>query len=401
MKNALSSFVRLLRAPRQLRAWLFWIAASLFCAGISALLVAVWRDQDGLPVRYYITCASATLLGISFFSVSLYATHTAWVRQHFMPFAEPINRGHVIIGTVIGILITVLSLYLSNHLDFNSLKQNPGGLFTLVTGTVTIIGVYLTLQSVLDIRATITSFPELIERLCDLINRTPDPEGDPARGDYVRFLASTPALGFLARPENEWWKLKEVLRRDPHKVQITCLDQQDLQLWHELFSGRITDRGKLDAELVGKATCESEHLLEDMTGFFEASRKKWDRLPGYYIFANNRRAIIVAPFFVPLPVGTPPHGQLVELPSVQMLGFETTDPSIVRMALRLYQVYRDRVPGEAPFFREGEGDENAVEEQLALIGKEMAGSSLSQQLKADAGLTIRFRVEAFCYRRPN
>jgi hypothetical protein len=176
-------------------------------------------------------------------------------------------------------------------------------------------------------KKTVSRFAELMLWVGDLIEQTP-PE------DTVKFLAYTPALGFLTRPEGEWRRLYRLLINRTN-IQIICLQEQDLKLWHMKFLNKRTARpgGKIDAALIEKANKVSEDIVKEKEGQKDPKmayviQRKWDQMPGYYLFANSKRAIIAAPLFLPSdPRKTGKEteaGYLGETP-VKMLGFESTD----------------------------------------------------------------------------
>ena len=184
-----------------------------------------------------------------------------------------------------------------------------------------------------DLKRTITTFSELIDRLCILIRETPPDQ-------TIRFLAYTPALGYLARPESEWFKLEQLLREKSHKIQFTCLNKDQLEKWHDLFVGRNTRRGEINSNMTQSASTCSEQILAEMVSRCPPKRKRWESLPGYYLFSNEDRAIVVAPLFLPSIVRPLKRfGSTVN--SVEMLGFETADRRVNEMVNIVYDAYYD------------------------------------------------------------
>ncbi len=177
-------------------------------------------------------------------------------------------------------------------------------------------------------KKTISRFADLMRWVTELIEQTPEE-------DTVKFLAYTPALGFLTRPEKDWVRLHKMLvERD--NVQIICLRNEDLKSWHQSFLDKRTARpeGIIKQSLINRSNSISERLLADKKMQYNQNltpvvEKAWDEMPGYYLFANKTRAIIAAPLFLP---GDPkkqgaqedPDSYLRNTP-VKMLGFESTD----------------------------------------------------------------------------
>ncbi|HYX27578.1 MAG TPA: hypothetical protein VE863_03350, partial [Pyrinomonadaceae bacterium] len=177
-------------------------------------------------------------------------------------------------------------------------------------------------------KKTVSRFAELMEWVGDLILDTP-PE------DVVTLLAYTPALGYLTRTEAEWRPLHRLIVERPN-VRLICLKQEELAEWHGRFAGKKTARpeGTISATLIDKANRISADLVADkkrqidprQTFVFE---KGLEELPGYYLFANSKRAIIAVPLFLPsdpkkFAPETDADGYLGNTP-VKMLGFESSD----------------------------------------------------------------------------
>lgn len=161
-----------------------------------------------------------------------------------------------------------------------------------------------------DLRLPITSFNELMKIVSDLIRRT-------GRHDTVRILAYTPALGYLARTQEESNALLEALNLRGGRVKIACLQEQELWTWHTMFKNKRTARGVIDCELIKNANLAAERVLRDLEHAGSADpeqknvfRKSFCELPDYYAFANRDRAVIVVPFSLPqLPMRTQEHLQ--------------------------------------------------------------------------------------------
>lgn len=231
---------------------------------------------------------------------------------------------------------------------FYHLEVNPGGWFAVVTGIATLCGLAFALEQLWEMRRAIRSFAELIDRIEDLAkSATPD--------NPLRIVAYTPAVGYLAQPNEDWLRFKAAVARhagagEPTS-QIVCLKQQDLATWHNRFVGRVTLRGKLTSTDCTSATTAAEGLataLQQNAQYGAAAatnvcRLPSDFLPGYYLFFTKRRALIVVPLFFPLPIPNPPPTGLADfnerLPTVQMIGFETTDRAYIKDFELMFQRY--------------------------------------------------------------
>lgn len=176
----------------------------------------------------------------------------------------------------------------------------------------------------------ISSFSNLIEKLYELLE-------DTNSDDTFRFLAYTPALGYLALPKENWNKLQGLLM-SRNKLNMLCLDEVDLKIWHDRFINRVTKRGVLTKNNTIKASETSERLIEYLKSNKEVEVKRvvFGRLPGYYIFSNGKKAIVAAPLFLPLPAGSQ-QDLMGQVP--QMLGFETDNPLLVMMIDNIFDLY--------------------------------------------------------------
>jgi hypothetical protein len=273
-----------------------------------------------------------------------------------------------IIGfALLSFLIWIASAWVSSETKQHYLNQHdPGGIFAAFMGVVTIVGFAFTLHDLREMRRRITTFPDLIDRLTTMLKR--------AKGDeVVRFLAYTPALGFIALEDNEFNDFYRALlttadSKNRRPVDMICLSQRDLVDWHNLFIGRRTRRkkfadslpgeggapvkpatpGVVDPNLAAAATKMSENIIrlvsdETPTSNDEEPRIKrlpFDFLPGYYFFVTSDRAIVVAPLQLPFPKGAPKAGQQSR-GTVQMLGFETNDRAIIRDLGDLHESFKE------------------------------------------------------------
>jgi hypothetical protein len=271
-----------------------------------------------------------------------------------------------IIGfALLAFLIWIASAWISSDTKQHYLNQHdPGGIFAAFMGIVTIVGFAFTLHDLREMRRRITTFPDLIERLTMMLKR--------AKGEeVVRFLAYTPALGYIALEDNEFNDFYLALQRTADSkgrrpVDMICLSHKDLVDWHDLFIGRKTRRKKfadapagdggatqkparpgiVDPNLAAAATKMSEYivdLVEAKTPTSNEPRIKclpFDFLPGYYFFVSSDRAIVVAPLQLPFPKGAPKAEQQSR-GAVQMLGFETNDRAIIHDLKGLHESFKE------------------------------------------------------------
>jgi hypothetical protein len=291
-------------------------------------------------------------------------------------FWTPITRTWILIPgagvLILSFLFWISSAWISDdHTKLRHLVQHdPGGLFAAFMGLVTILGFAFTLHDLREMRRRITTFPDLIDRLTVMLS---------SRGsDDVRFLCYTPALGYIALEDSEFKKFYDAMRgttaQDMPRLDMICLNKNDLADWHNLFQKRRTRRkrfespdtsgnaprqndnapkqktsmpGLVDAPLAAAATKVGERIVTDMIEEFDLAGEKEPRLkrlpfeflPGYYFFVSSSRAIVVAPLQLPFPKGAPRTPQQGK-GTVQMLGFETNDRSIIHDLVEFYDSYK-------------------------------------------------------------
>jgi hypothetical protein len=229
---------------------------------------------------------------------------------------------------------------------FTRVLESHGSFFDWIMGTVTLVGLWVAYYSILEQRRVITSFADLHARLIDLIQ---DTAKRPDSGN-LQFMAYTASIGYLAMRNKYWEKLKQAfITLGPRRLEVICLHDDDLFLWHSTYLGRRTDRKKNgplglgDVELATEASnwVTSYEEADDEGKMHRVSvfKKRLETMPGFYVMMNDDRAIIVAPFFVPVNLGATSatdkkHG-------VEMFGFETTDRRIVEQAHQFFSLHRD------------------------------------------------------------
>jgi hypothetical protein len=358
--------------------WSLLLAGFLLFAGLTASLIYDRMEKynvfstlvPGHPregVAFLLVFCSGGLFGM----LCLGLAQSGW-QETASCFWIPIKRTGIFIWTA-GVLLLSLFVWCSSAWmsseDRNRfghlIQHDPGGLFAAFMGLVTIVGFAFTLHDLREMRRRITSFPDLIDRLTVMLSR---------KGlDEIRFLAYTPALGYIALEDNEFKTFYDALRRtgaeDMPRLDMTCLTRKDLAEWHDLFIGRRTRRRRFESEgtavdkskqktaspgfvgppLANAATRMGEHIIEDLLHEREidasdntdtrVKRLPFEFLPGYYFFLSSERAIVVAPLQLPFPKGAPRDAHQHNR-TVQMLGFETNDRAIIHDLADLYDSYK-------------------------------------------------------------
>jgi hypothetical protein len=284
-------------------------------------------------------------------------------------FWVPIRRTGFLLAVIgfslLALLIWIASAWVSSETKKHYLSlHDPGAIFAAFMGIVTIVGFAFTLHDLREMRRRITTFPDLIDRLTVMLQKANWAK------DVVRFLAYTPALGFIALEDHEFRRFFNGLhdRGDGEMppIDMVCLSKKCLEEWHDLFIGRGTRRkrfddaprgtapspqkttrlGEVDRNLARAATRKGEFIVSDITRQAQDAceeprikRLPFEFLPGYYFFLSSDRAIVAAPLQLPFPKGAPKRVQQSR-GTVQMLGFETNDRAVIRDLSDLYDSYK-------------------------------------------------------------
>ncbi|MEK6258020.1 MAG: hypothetical protein AABP62_05310 [Planctomycetota bacterium] len=285
--------------------------------------------------------------------------------------------------------------------------QNTGTLFAIISGVLGIVGFYFTFESLLEMRQQIHTFPDLIDRLVKLIKET-SPDGR----DYVRYMAFTPATGSLAVPPKYWDELRSTLEQYKKKICLICLKKEDHDRWLKTYIGRADNMSvPISAKRVAEVIVEVDRLIESLGDYDEdahaasnghhtsqgaakhgVKRLSENRLPDYYLFANETRAIVITPFFLPMPIGALDNFDPREhhVPGVHVYGFETTDPMVVHLVQLLFGLYL-KIQAEPRIYQTGYGSFDEVNQLLKQLMDDVVSSG--QGRFVGNGRRIFFRLE--------
>lgn len=187
---------------------------------------------------------------------------------------------------------------------FNKILTDfPGGLFTFITGAATLIGTLIAIQSIIEMKHTITSYPQLIERITELIDKAED------HHDGTQICCYSPLPGFWQITSD---KVKEnfqgKLQDRKRKIQIVCLKKIDhIKLLLTIAKIRNKDDGN---KISGIELLDFQTECNNTLDIFENSKDngfkakphylEWSKMPYYYFFVSAHRAIIVTPFGLPI-----------------------------------------------------------------------------------------------------
>jgi hypothetical protein len=277
----------------------------------------------------------------------------------FSVYWNPVTRHDFASATATTLVITVIWVFvLIAFIDKpNWIKvaivvlTNPGGIFALITGAATLIGTYIAVHSILEMKHTITSFPQLMERVTHLIN---DKSKDPDMG--VLYLAFTPLPGSWNAGSRTAKNLKNALGDPDNKIRVACLklgDDEDHTKFLNLFKDKEMPSGKVSQEVINEYHAECVNIAsvlkgseyDNLTGkkkaakYLSALHELEDaKMPGYYFFVSSERAIVAIPVGMPTLKHPTITGNAV---NVQTLGFETTDRQIIDMLQKEFERYTE------------------------------------------------------------
>lgn len=295
------------------------------------------------------------------------------LRQHY---------GSLIFLLFAALLLIVFSLWVEEEGDeegphgcWHYLTTNPGSVFALFTGIITIFGFWFTIEGLQEIRSGIHSFEEMLSRVCELIEETKE-------DDCVKILSKTPATGCLALKSNVWEQLPNILQERKKmlrcRVKIICLGHEEMEKWYSNYRNKTP-------ETIKKATIDTFEILDTFGGWSESlehakksqnarqaisnsnnaddtsilngldeavnkcERKlakflRWDEMPGYYIFCNSKRAIFALPLNMPsLTAARQPEasGTTAEDGDIrpEMIGFESSQFAVTDVANQTFDYY--------------------------------------------------------------
>ncbi len=332
--------------------WRFWqrltLAVAILSAGAIIVVVGLYGDMRLHSISWYLYVSVVSILVY----VSIIRGRAFKLLRHQIFSDMNVIKG---IGAALGVgifltlgLVTVapasgIEDTMSDY--FARLADNPGGFFAVATGLFTVAGVTITLFQVMEQKTSIVSFGDFINKATALIAET---NGN----DYVRMLVLTPAMGCLAVRHEVWTALSDEMRKSGARISLTCLDDQAMQEWFDLYLEGISNKkkpewlGNIEAGMgqvrgIKLQLAETARLHPDQENL-EILQGDWKDIGTTYMIANRQKAIVVAPFFLPQP-GGPIFREYDLGRMVQMIGFETKDFHAVESVLNEIAVRRDAI----------------------------------------------------------
>jgi hypothetical protein len=223
-----------------------------------------------------------------------------------------ISKGYWITAFIFIIIVVIfvitISYINSTGQSWSEIRRffldSPGGFFGLITGFLTALGALVAVQTIIEMKRTITSYPQLLERLAELIQHAKGKQG-------TRIMCYSPLPGFwqVTSPELKSTLFDKLNMRN-RRIQIICLNEQDHINWL-LNIAQIRSNGNMkDPRRISPATllhfqitCKTiiRNLNNNKIENFgdRATRLTWDQMPQYYFFVSTHRAIIVTPIRLP------------------------------------------------------------------------------------------------------
>ena len=200
-------------------------------------------------------------------------------------------------GVVLSLLVFVSFLFV-HYYQIEFLSDNIGGLFIILMGVITVIGVYLAIKSIVDMKQTITSYPQLVNSLIDLIEK-PTKE--------IRIVSYFVLPGYWQVGKILRKQLKDELFKKRDKIKIACINESEhLNLLIDIAikgTNEFPEVTEKNIEDVSKRIMNFQTMCEkDLLSHFTKNapdRRSWQELPNFYFFVTDERAIIVTPVGLP------------------------------------------------------------------------------------------------------
>lgn len=351
MARKFTTALRLFRqAGRDFRRDIYAARHALLLVGVACLLDGFWKVLGSNAPAI----ASATVLGIVIVS--------GWRHRRLLFKMHPGNWCYwVVAAASVGVAYCLLNLVqhgFETPLAFvRQIVTSASGVFAFVTGTASLIGLFLTYQSVRELGQNITSFDELADRVINLAEAVRNDD----TSDVLRIASWTPAIGFFALDDKLYNKLTKELTELHGKAtqcKIVCLELQDMGTtpsgpladWHAQYEGLQCRRfpNGVETKQIADANAASVTMLQrlgrDEDGQNNYSFVSDEVLPDYYFFVTRKSAIIVAPLHLPMLAlkskarSAEDKGKIIIRPNdLEMVGIETSDRRVIEGLMHLHQ----------------------------------------------------------------
>jgi len=180
------------------------------------------------------------------------------------------------------------------HFDF--FANNTGGIFTILIGLATMLGIYIAYMQIKEQKSIITTYSQLMDNLTELLN-------DKNSGE-IRIVSHFILPGF--------WQVADTTKRNnfysafkthTEKIKITCITREEhLSILIDMANRGIPPafiKPMTKKEIISfQKQCEG---LLDQINDENKKRLSYLEMPHYFFFVSNKRAIIITPIGLPNP----------------------------------------------------------------------------------------------------
>jgi hypothetical protein len=305
---------------RSLRNRILWVCAIILlvitcCIALTNIdIITGTLINKSVP---FILLAIGLLLGLLVGSILNGGSKSRGISLHgvleFKMSESMLKTAFIIIGvmfTITLIVLIIVSLFEQPRATWtkyliNFFTDSPGGFFGIIAGTLTILGTYLAFVSVSEMKHTITSYAQLIERVIELI--------DTKNSGAIRIVSYFPIPGYWQlKRETKKREFLSSLKRKDKDIEYICLHPTEHLLMLLTIAKLL--KNKTADEIIdfqGKSYSLIEYISgKNVLGFDEDidNEKKykrdthflpWDNMPPYYFFISEKKAIVVTPVGLP------------------------------------------------------------------------------------------------------
>ena len=199
----------------------------------------------------------------------------------------------VVFAVLIIMLIRMSINYLKVDIHWEFFRDNIGGIFAILMGVATVVGTYLAIKSIRDANQIITSYSELMERLIELLEDSKNCE--------IRIVSYFVLPGFWqVKNKNQTDRLRELLDEKSSNIRIATLTRTEhLSILIDMakFSTPRYPNRIVPYDAIKNYLNYSEKIIINTKNYYPLEN---DKLPYYYFFVSNKKAIIVTPVGLPI-----------------------------------------------------------------------------------------------------
>ena len=186
--------------------------------------------------------------------------------------------------------------FISSRWHFDFFANNTGGIFTILIGLVTVFGIYLAIIQIREQKSIITTYSQLMDNLTALLNDKNSKE--------IKIVSHFILPGFWQVADDTKRKnFYDAVKTHTNKIKITCINREEhLSTLIDMakkgippaFKKAITKNDIIDFQ----EKCEGLLAQINMN---DKKRLSHSKIPHYFFFVSNKRAIIITPVGLPIP----------------------------------------------------------------------------------------------------